>query len=64
MLAKRKMESQTKSFPRGNTISMEASMSVYRIGACCLSGEAIREAAELDIRAIPLGKWNQWVKDR
>lgn len=36
-------------------------MSVYRIGGCCLSSEAIREAAELDIRRLPVCKWNQWV---
>lgn len=58
------MKSGTKGFPGGNTIDMETSASVCRFVPCCLSSEAIREAAELGIRAPPLGKWNQWVVDQ
>lgn len=55
------MKSRTKDFPRGSTIDRGKSMPMYKAGACCLPGEAIREAAELDVRGFPLCKWNQWV---
>lgn len=63
MLAKKEMKSGTEVFPGGNTIDVETSVSMCRFLACCLSSEAIREAAELGIRALPLSKWNQWVVD-
>lgn len=55
------MKSGTKGFPGGNTIDMKTSVALCRFLACCLSSEAIREAAELGVRALPLSKWDQWV---
>lgn len=56
-LAKRKMKSRMKDFPG----DMGKSLSMCRAGACCWSSEAIREAAELGMRGLPVCKRNRWL---
>lgn len=61
MLAKRKMKSRTKDFPGGSKIDMGKSLSGSRIGACYLSKEKIRKAAEPCVKGFPVQKLNLWV---